>query len=95
MEMLKNNIVMEGCGYKDSCNYTAYERVSPTVGAGLNEEMIKSVGLANAYVPVQPYVNVLDNEKALVCGTSFGDLVMPYVKGSSLERNKKEDCKYE
>lgn len=96
MEMLKKSIVMEGCGCNCRCaNETETAAVQPSVGGYLNNEMIEAVGLARAYVPVQPYENLLEENRALACGTVFGSLVKPYVKGSALSRNTREVCEYE
>lgn len=96
MEMLKKSIVMEGCGCPCRHNHeTETASVEPAVGGYLNNEMIEAVGLARAYVPVQPYENLLEEGRALACGTVFGSLVMPYAKGSALARNYREVCEYE
>lgn len=44
------------------------------------EEEIQVDRLARAYVPFQHYCNVMDAEKALVRGTAFEELYMPYFK---------------
>ena len=54
--------------------------------------MINAVGLARAYVPVQPFSQPMEDMASLSCGTVFGPLVMPYVKGSALARYQKEEC---
>lgn len=33
---------------------------------------------ANAYVPYQQYNGIMKPEKALICGTAFAELSMPY-----------------
>lgn len=48
------------------------------------------IGLAQAYVPSQPYTPPMDQEQSLVCGTSFAELVMPYCSGWNLYRFAKE-----
>ena len=96
MEMLKKSIVMEGCPCNCKCaNETETTAVEPSVGSYLNNGMIETIGLARAYVPVQPYENLLEEGRALACGTAFGSLVMPYAKGSALARNYREVCEYE
>lgn len=54
----------------------------------LNDSLIEEIGLAQAYVPVQNWEEPMEDTDSLACGTVFSMLVMPYVKGSSLERNK-------
>ena len=88
MEMLIKNIVAAGCGRRGD----ASAEMMPSVSDALNDKMIEAVGLARAYVPVQPYSEPRDDMASLSCGTAFGDLVMPYVKGSSLRRNMAEVC---
>lgn len=48
------------------------------------------IGLAQAYVPSQPYEAPMDQEQSLVCGTVFSELVMPYCKGWNIYRFGKE-----
>lgn len=53
-----------------------------------NQIIINAIGLAQAYVPVQPWETPMSEEQGLRCGTIFPGLVQPYVKGSSLRRAK-------
>lgn len=96
MEMLTKNIVMSGCGCgcerPSDNNADTSEGVKPAVGEFLNSEMINAIGLARAYVPVQPFSQPMEDMASLSCGTVFGPLVMPYVKGSALARYQKEEC---
>lgn len=46
--------------------------------------------LAQAYIPLQPYETPKDGEQALVCGTVFENLVVPYCAGWHLEQYKEE-----
>lgn len=55
-----------------------------------NACVIKKVGLAQAFVPSQPYQAPSSPEQSLICGTAFSDLSMPYVQGSHIKRNAKE-----
>lgn len=55
-----------------------------------NACVIKKVGLAQAFVPSQPYQTPSSAEQSLICGTVFSDLSMPYVQGSHIKRNAKE-----
>lgn len=89
MEMLIKNIVMSGCG----CNRDDVSvDVQPAVSDALNYEMINAIGLARAYVPTQPFSQTLGEINSLACGSVFGELIMPYVKGSALARNEGEEC---
>ncbi|MEA4973454.1 hypothetical protein SDC9_78469 [bioreactor metagenome] len=54
----------------------------------INDSLIEEMGLAQAYVPVQNWEEPMGDMNSLTCGTVFGMLVMPYVKGSSLARNQ-------
>lgn len=55
-----------------------------------NACVIKNIGLAQAFVPSQPYQTPSSAEQSLICGTAFSDLSMPYVQGSHIKRNAKE-----
>lgn len=48
------------------------------------------IGLAQAYVPSQPYEAPMEQEQSLVCGTVFSELVMPYCSGWNIYRFGKE-----
>ena len=50
----------------------------------------EQIGLAQAFVPSQPYTAPMEQEQSLVCGTAFADLVMPYCSGWNLYRFAKE-----
>lgn len=52
--------------------------------------VIARVGLAQAYVPEQPFTAPMEGEQSLVCGTVFSDLAMPYCSGWNLYRFAKE-----
>ncbi len=93
MEMLVKNIVMSGCccGCKGKASESTVE-VQPAVSESLNNEIIEAIGLARAYIPSQPYTQPLGDMEALGFGTVFGDMVMPYVKGSALARYDEEEC---
>lgn len=56
-----------------------------------NACVIKKVGLAQAFVPSQPYQTPSSAEQSLICGTAFSDLSMPYVQGTHIKRNAKEE----
>lgn len=51
-----------------------------------NTCVLQSIGLAQAFVPFQPNANTMEPAQSLICGTAFSDLVMPYVKGSNLNK---------
>ncbi|MDO4532081.1 MAG: spore coat associated protein CotJA [Bacillota bacterium] len=48
------------------------------------------IGLAQAYIPSQPYTSPMAEEQSLVCGTVFSELVMPYCSGWNIHRFSKE-----
>lgn len=52
--------------------------------------VMNRIGLAQAYVPSQPYSAPMEQEQSLVCGTVFSELVMPYCSGWNLHRFRKE-----
>ena len=52
--------------------------------------VMEKIGLAQAYVPSQPYTQPMEQEQSLVCGTTFTELVMPYCSGWNLYRYMKE-----
>ncbi|GFI62103.1 hypothetical protein IMSAG049_01276 [Clostridiales bacterium] len=91
MEMLTKNIVMSACGGSEN----GPNAVQPAVGEYLNNELLNAIGLARAYVPVQPFSQTLNQADSLACGSAFGALVSPYVKGSALARNNGEECSNE
>lgn len=55
-----------------------------------NACVLERVGLAQAFVPNQPYEAPMEQEQSLVCGTTFSALVMPYCSGWNLYRFGKE-----
>ena len=52
--------------------------------------VMEHIGLAQAFVPSQPYATPQEPEQSLVCGTAFSELVMPYCSGWNLYRFGKE-----
>ena len=52
--------------------------------------VMNRIGLAQAYVPSQPYTLPMTQEQSLICGTVFSDLTMPYCSGWNLYRFGKE-----
>lgn len=55
-----------------------------------NACVIERVGLAQAFVPSQPFGELKDQEQSLICGTVFPELSMPYCSGWNLYRFGKE-----
>jgi hypothetical protein len=53
-----------------------------------NTCVMKRIGLAQAYIPSQPYTAPMEQEQSLVYGTTFTELVMPYCSGWNLYRFK-------
>ena len=52
--------------------------------------VIERIGLAQAFIPSQPYEALKDQEQSLVCGTVFSELSMPYCSGWNLYRFGRE-----
>lgn len=52
--------------------------------------VLERIGLAQAYVPSQPYTTPMQQEQSLTCGTAFSELVMPYCSGWNLYRFREE-----
>ncbi len=55
-----------------------------------NACVLERIGLAQAFVPSQPYEQPMEQEQSLICGTAFSELVMPYCSGWNLYRFAKE-----
>ena len=53
-----------------------------------NTCVMQRIGLAQAYIPSQPYTIPMEQEQSLVCGTTFTELVMPYCSDWNLYRFK-------
>ena len=66
--------------------------VIKTIALYPTHEMLNSVGLARAYIPMQQFSATMEPRTSLACGSVFGELIMPYVKGSALARYEKEEC---
>mgnify|MGYP000918762241 CR=1 FL=1 len=94
MEVLVKNLFVsdneEGTLQKSNMCSDKIKKNAPS--AELNDRLIEDLGLAQAYVPMQNWETPLGEADALTCGTVFSMLVMPYVKGSSLELNRMEVC---
>ena len=52
--------------------------------------VMERIGLAQAFIPSQPYEALKGQEQSLVCGTVFSELSMPYCSGWNLYRFGKE-----
>lgn len=65
--------------------------ILPDTGMGdCNACVMERIGLAQAFIPTQPFTQPMEQEQSLVCGTAFADLVMPYCSGWNLYRFGKE-----
>ena len=53
--------------------------------------VMNRIGLAQAYVPAQPYTTSMEEEESLICGTIFSDLAMPYCSGWNIYRFRREE----
>jgi len=90
MEVLVKNLFMSGYTESSKCgaDMNGKDVIKSTPSANLiNDSLMEEIGLAQAYVPMQNWEEPMNGADSLACGTVFGMLVMPYVKGSSLERN--------
>ena len=65
---------------------SAFEPESDTPMNNCNTCVMERIGLAQAYIPSQPYTTPMEQEQSLVCGTTFTELVMPYCSGWNLYR---------
>ena len=94
-EMCRNFVCNNNC-QKVSTNATP----AATTQAAVNQPdtsmrdcsscVMNRIGLAQAYVPSQPYNSPMDQERSLICGTTFSELVMPYCSGWNLYRFRGE-----
>lgn len=81
---------------KEMCNHFICDGTpsnpgqTPPMADGCAACVIERVGLAQAYVPSQPYQPPMEQEQSLVCGTVFSELVMPYCSGWHLYQSAKE-----
>lgn len=48
--------------------------------ADCNDCIIERIGLAEAYVPYQTDISLMEPEKSLELGTAFEELVIPYTR---------------
>ena len=82
MKEMCNDFVSENCSY-DS-------QMPNNMVPEYNEMIQESMELAQAYVPLQPYMAPMSQMQSLVCGTAFSDLVVPYCSGWHLYQFAKE-----
>ncbi len=61
-----------------------------TMMGDCNACVMERIGLAQAFVPSQPFSQPMEQEQSLVCGTVFSDLVMPYCSGWNIYRFGRE-----
>ena len=59
-------------------------------GSDCNACVLEKIGLAQAFVPSQPYETPSSAEQSLICGTAFAALSIPYTQGDHIRRNAKE-----
>ena len=85
MKEMCKNFVCDGC-----CSMQTTAIQGDTMMGDCNACVIEQVGLAQAFVPAQPYQMPMEEEQSLVCGTVFSDLTMPYCSGWNLYRFGKE-----
>ena len=69
---------------------SAFAPASDTPMNNCNTCVMERVGLAQAYIPAQPYTTPMEQEQSLICGTTFTELVMPYCSGWNLYRFREE-----
>lgn len=67
---------------------SAYAITPDTSMGDCSSCVLERIGLAQAYIPAQPYTTPMEQEQSLVCGTTFSELVMPYCSGWNLYRFK-------
>ena len=94
-EMCRNFVCNNRCQQKSvntpSAAATQSTTILPDAFTGdCSSCVMEKIGLAQAYVPSQPYTQPMEQEQSLVCGTTFTELVMPYCSGWNLHRYMKE-----
>ena len=87
-EMCRNFICNNNrCQQANTAQTTsAFTPTPDTPMSNCNTCVMQSIGLAQAYIPSQPYTTPMEQEQSLVCGTTFTELVMPYCSGWNLYR---------
>ena len=94
-EMCRNFVCNNRCQQNSanipSTTATQSATILPDIPMGnCSRCVMEKIGLAQAYVPSQPYTQPMEQEQSLVCGTTFTELVMPYCSGWNLHRYMKE-----
>ena len=89
-EMCRNFICNNNrCQQANTAQTTStYTPIPDTPMTNCNTCVMKQIGLAQAFIPSQPYTTPMEQEQSLVCGTTFTELVMPYCSGWNLYRFK-------
>ena len=87
-EMCRNFICTNPCTAAQNLSVKANTSAAPASipNADCSACVTERIGLAQAFVPSQPYTAPMETEQSLVCGTAFSELVMPYCKGWNLYR---------
>ena len=90
-EMCRNFICNNNRCQQASINHTPASAqtvaIQPDLSMGdCSSCVMNRIGLAQAYIPSQPYTVPMEQEQSLVCGTAFSELVMPYCSGWNLYR---------
>ena len=91
MKEMCKNFVCDGCNRCNSSGVMPAAVTPDTTMGDCNACVMERIGLAQAFVPVQPWQMPMSEEQSLVCGTVFADLTMPYCSGWNLYRFGKED----
>lgn len=86
------SMVQNGCrSMQQNTNGVQPAALQPdTMMGDCNACVIERVGLAQAFVPSQPFTQPMEQEQSLVCGTVFADLAMPYCSGWNIYRFGRE-----
>ncbi len=93
---LCNNNNCSAAAAGNSSSSAAAAAIPPETSTGsssmgdCNTCVLNRIGLAQAYIPDQSYEQPKEQEEALVCGTAFSELSMPYCSGWNLYRFQKE-----
>lgn len=90
MKEMCKNFVCDSCNRCEACGVMPAAVTPDTMMGDCNACVIEQVGLAQAFVPSQPWQMPVSEEQSLVCGTAFADLTMPYCSGWNLYRFRKE-----
>lgn len=87
----QNNLSNQNNQSTTQSNAPAAAAILPDTSMGdCNACVQEQIGLAQAFIPNQPYEAPMGEEQSLVCGTAFSALVMPYCAGWNLSRFAKE-----